>query len=113
MRNWLFRLRAAILFSEIHPHITFAPKWTAEDAKALSKFLTKTQTGAKYRKILWHHIQSATQRATMERNHAAYECGYASGARGLIAVADSLLAVRAEKDEKEETLSPDLEALIP
>lgn len=110
MRNWRYRFRAAFLFSQIHPHIEHAPGWTDEDAKALSKFLT-TPTGARYRRTLFHHVQACAFRATMERNHAAYECGYASGARGLCSVSDSLLNVK--QQEEKETVSDDLAALLP
>lgn len=113
-RNLLFRIRAAILFARVHPYIEHAPDWTAEDTKTLSGFFL-TPTGARYRRTLFHHVQACSFRATLERNHAQYECGYASGARGLAAVSDSLLVLRVE--EPEETPADeqgiDLEALRP
>jgi hypothetical protein len=44
-------------------------------------------------------VQESSFRATIERNYAAYECGYASGCRGIIAVSDSLLNVTAPESE--------------
>lgn len=96
MTNFLRRLKAAWLFAQVHPHVPELPKdlWLEDDAKALSKFLT-SRTGKKWRLFMLKHVQSAAFRAIIERNYASYECGYASGCRGLMAVSDSLLAVPA------------------
>ncbi len=108
MRSLILRIRAAFLFAKVHPYIDHAPDWTNDDAKALSRFFS-TPTGARYRRTMFHHVQACSFRATLERNHAQYECGYASGARGLAAVSDSLLVLRSDDagettDEKERDL---------
>jgi hypothetical protein len=100
MRSFLRRLKAAWLFSQVHPHVDELPGnfWVDEDAKALSKFLT-SRTGNKWRLFMLRHVQESAFRATMERNYAAYECGYASGCRGIMAINDSLLAIPAPAGE--------------
>ncbi len=98
IRAFLFRLRAAWLFSRIQPHIPRAPEWSDADARILSNFLTRTDTGKKYRMLLWYSVQSSGFSAVLDRNHTVYECGYAAGARGLCSVADSLLQVKAEEE---------------
>src|SRR6266566_4274870 len=98
--NFFRRLKAAWLFSQVHPHVDDLPPnfWIDEDAKALSKFLT-SRTGQKWRLMMLKHVQNSAFRAIIERNYAAYECGYASGCRGLMAVSDSLLKVNAPESE--------------
>ena len=92
MKEFILRLRAAWLFSKVHPYVEKPPQWTDRDGKNLSNFLT-SYTGRKWSLWMWHTIQSAALRATYERVHATYECGYASGCRGLMAQNDALLKI--------------------
>jgi hypothetical protein len=114
LRGLFYRIRAAIIFTRIHPHIEHAPDWTEADGKALSTFLHRTDTGAKYRRIMWWNVQQGAFNAITERQHSKFECGYASGMRGLAAVSDSLLIVKeAEETVPKDELTADLEALLP
>lgn len=120
MKNWMLRFRAMVAFSRIHPHIAHAPEWTQDDAKKLAVFMARSPTGRKLATIMWHHAQACAFRATIERNHATYECGYASGARGLAAVIDSLSEVQepekvtaqTEEESFMSTLPPELSSLV-
>ena len=120
MTNFLRRVKAAWLFSRIFPHVNEfrADFWEEIDAKELSKFLT-SRTGRKWRLYMLKHIQNAAFRATLERNYAAYECGLATGCRGLMAVSDSLLRIPAQESESptedgaDEALDAVLERLAP
>ena len=100
MMSFLRRLKAAWLFSQIHPHVPELKSdfWTEEDAKNHSKYMTST-TGKKWRLKMWRNVQDAGFRAIIERNYASYECGYASGCKGIMAVNDSLLQVPAQESE--------------
>ena len=113
--NFFRRIKAAWLFSQVHPHVDdFKPDfWEEQDAKDLSRFLT-SRTGRKWRLLMLKHVQNAAFRAIIERNYAAYECGYASGCRGLMAVNDSLLKTPAPESESQTEQEPDeaLDAML-
>jgi hypothetical protein len=117
MKKLFFKLKAALLFADVHPYIELPPKWTAEDAKNLSHFLT-SYTGRKWSLWMWHTVQSAALRSTYERVHAAYECGYASGCRGIMAQNDALLKISADEsathpNEPADGVLADLEQFTP
>ena len=115
MTSFFRRVKAAWLFSQVHPHVDdFKPDfWEEQDAKDLSRFLTG-RTGRKWRLYMLKHIQDAAFRATLERNYAAYECGCAFGCRGLMAVSDSLLQIPASQSESDTEQEPDeaLDAML-
>src|SRR5207244_3526382 len=102
---FLFKLKAAWLFWRIHPHVDLPDDfWTQDDAKEHTRYLL-TKTGRKWSLLMWRHIQSAAFRATLERNYAAFECGYASGCRGLMSVNDALLTISPAESESQQTES--------
>jgi hypothetical protein len=96
MRNLLYRLRAAWLFSKSEPYVQLpSDYWTNENARTLSSFLSSTETGRKLRFILGNRVTQSAIDATL-KNSTQYDSGYAGGIRGTVATVDSLLKLSSE-----------------
>lgn len=96
MRNFLYRLRAAWLFSKSEPYVQLPDDyWTNENARSLSSFLSSTETGRKLRFILGNRVTQSAVQATLKTS-TVYDSGYAGGIRGTVAIIDAHLKLSSE-----------------
>lgn len=91
MRNAYRYLRAALYFAQHHRYIPVAADfWTTDEAAELTRFFNG-RTGLKLKTILNTHVTTLAVAATQADQTQRDKCGYANGARGLVATVESLM----------------------
>lgn len=95
MIRWL---RAVLISAKSMP-FTRPPKWEAEDARALTKFL-ETSTGHKLKQFLTNSSVMADASAVLSTNTLQHSCGYATGFKGAVAAIQSLATFKFYEEEE-------------
>ena len=102
MRNLLRHLRAAWLFIRVTPYRAVPREtWTDGNAARWQSFQNE-ETGLKLIALVNDAIALQSMKAVMKTDNQSYECGYAAGMMGLLAVLRSFSPAPSDSGNTEE-----------